>query len=258
MTITLFAAAARRSRQSPRNRSRSLHGGLLSLACLICVSNASYGQDPLDAQTDKPRSAQAWIDSFVNDWDEGRWEKEFRNINGLIRKQGDTQWRTRMLALQGVVRQGKAAIPTLLSELKHSDSHRRIFAAQALRFLAPHASKEALLEAARDPNTTVRLYAVDALGMRGGDDVDFAELQELESDKDVRSHINYAIARRGEPVADATVKQLVDWDASRIDTAAVGKAAPDFSLTAATGETLRLSDFQGKSAVVLVFVYGDT
>lgn len=37
------------------------------------------------------------------------------------------------------------------------------------------------------------------------------------------------------------------------DGARVGDQAPDFSLPSATGETVRLSDFRGRSAVVLFF-----
>jgi peroxiredoxin len=34
--------------------------------------------------------------------------------------------------------------------------------------------------------------------------------------------------------------------------------APDFLLSSAQGESLRLSDYREEKAVVLVFVYGDT
>ncbi|UCD77072.1 MAG: redoxin domain-containing protein [Desulfobacterales bacterium] len=38
---------------------------------------------------------------------------------------------------------------------------------------------------------------------------------------------------------------------------AVGKAAPDFSITDVSGDEVRLSDFKGKKNVVLVF-YADS
>jgi peroxiredoxin len=37
----------------------------------------------------------------------------------------------------------------------------------------------------------------------------------------------------------------------------VGKPAPDFSLTDASGQTYRLSEFRGKKTVILTFVIQD-
>ncbi|MBP89772.1 MAG: hypothetical protein CMJ64_24210 [Planctomycetaceae bacterium] len=38
----------------------------------------------------------------------------------------------------------------------------------------------------------------------------------------------------------------------------LGAPAPDFVLQTVSGKSVRLSDYRGKRAVVLVFVYGDT
>jgi hypothetical protein len=89
-------------------------------------------------------------------------------------------------------------------------------------------------------------------------EIDWEKLQENESNRDVRMHIGYAIERKQKP-AEITIRQkLIDWNFEKIDTAKIGQLAPDFELTAATGEAVRLADFRGKKAVVLVFVYGDT
>jgi peroxiredoxin len=40
--------------------------------------------------------------------------------------------------------------------------------------------------------------------------------------------------------------------------ARIGKPAPDFHLKSVDGKEIHLSQFRGKQAVVLVFIYGDT
>ena len=111
-----------------------------------------------------------------------------------------------------------------------------------------------------DENSTVRLYAVDSLGMLGAaaTDVDWEALLENESNGDARKHINYAIERDGAPVDPAIVETLTDWDPETMNSVAIGRLAPDFELQSAQGDTIRLSDYRGEKAVVLVFVYGDT
>jgi RNA polymerase sigma factor (sigma-70 family) len=56
---------------------------------------------------------------------------------------------------------------------------------------------------------------------------------------------------RGESAAR---KALLKYDPAQIDTARLGKLAPDFSLTDISGRTYRLSDFRGKQPVLLVFI----
>ena len=88
--------------------------------------------------------------------------------------------------------------------------------------------------------------------------VDWKALQKAETNRDTRKHIDYAIERGGKRIDPTVAAQLTDWDATTMSSARLGQPAPDFTLTAATGETVRLSDFRGKQAVVLVFIYGDT
>jgi hypothetical protein len=79
-----------------------------------------------------------------------------------------------------------------------------------------------------------------------------------ETNRDVKMHIAYALDRKGSRIDAQVVDDLRNWDTDRIDSAQVGKVAPDFELPSLTGETIRLSDFRGKKPVVLVFIYGDT
>jgi hypothetical protein len=178
-----------------------------------------------------------------------------------MRDVADDGWQVRMRTLQSVVSTGPRAVAPLAKMLKHGDLPQRVLAAQALGYLAPHAPRDALLEAARnDEDAAVRLYAVDSLGMQGGADLtdEFQALAASEQDGDVKKHIAYALERGAEGVDPQIVRDLVHWDASRIQSARVGEVAPDFEMTSITGQRIRLSQFLGKSPVVLVFIYGDT
>jgi hypothetical protein len=145
--------------------------------------------------------------------------------------------------------------------LKSESTPTRILAAQTLGYLAPHVPVQPLLQAARtDADAAARLYAVDSLGMQGvtSDAVDWQQLLQNEANRDVRKHIRYAMERQGQPLKPAVARRLIEWNADSIDTAILGQPAPDFELVSATGETVKLSQFRGKKAVVLVFIYGDT
>jgi hypothetical protein len=117
-----------------------------------------------------------------------------------------------------------------------------------------------LRAAAEDSEPVVRLYAIDSLGMLGteGEPIDWDALAKKQRNRDVKRHLTYIEQRAGQPVSPRTIDQLRDWDLAGIDTARLGQLAPDFELSSVSGEKIRLSDFRGTKAVVLVFVYGDT
>ena len=120
---------------------------------------------------DEPRpSPQDWMTGFSEQWNERAWTSKFRfRLDDYMRPLNDKGWKLRMLTLRGLVSHGKEAVPTLLASLKSRNSAERILAAQALSYLAPQVPVPALLDAAKnDKEPAVRLYAVDALGMRGG------------------------------------------------------------------------------------------
>ncbi|REJ87561.1 MAG: hypothetical protein DWQ34_15915 [Planctomycetota bacterium] len=91
-----------------------------------------------------------------------------------------------------------------------------------------------------------------------GVDVDWAGLSQNESNGDVLKHISYAVGRDGAVLEESVVETLRGWSAATIDSARIGEPAPEFELSSAQGGTVRLADFHGENAVVLVFVYGDT
>ncbi|RMG35356.1 MAG: hypothetical protein D6725_12720 [Planctomycetota bacterium] len=232
----------------------------IAIVILSAVGPVSNALGQSDRSSAPPAPAEL-IRRFAEGWDESLWQQKFRGGAGYMRAANDSGWQLRMRVLQQLVIHGPDSIPVLLKVLKSGSAPERILAAQTLGFLGPRVPGEPLLEAAQsDADPAVRLYAVDALGMTGRTEkvVDWKTLRQSERNRDVRRHIDYTIERAGRALDPAVVRTLTQWDANTIDSAKLGKPAPDFTLTAATGETIRLSDFRGKKSVVLVFIYGDT
>ena len=203
----------------------------------------------------EPGEVIAWVGEV---WTEEGWDASQKKK--YMRAWGDEGWHRRMVGMQGLVRAGERSVGPLVETLNQGEAGMRVFAAQTLGFLGPLAPRDALEAALQDPETAVRLYAVDALGMSGvGGLADLLGPMKIsEKDRDVKKHIAYALLRAGTPIDVSVVDTLLAWDSETIDRAAVGELAPDFELTALTGESIRLSDFRGEKAVVLVFIYGDT
>ena len=231
------------------------------LLCLSSVvSGLTVGISPLQAE--KPdRPVDDWLSAVSQKYAEEGWlEKPRFRPQGYMRPADDKGWQTRMLALRAVVSQGRPSIRPLLNALASGDDSQRIFAAQALSYLGSSVPVEPLLFAARgDKVASVRLYAVDALGMRGdaAKTVPWESLRKREKNQDVKKHIGYAIERKNFPVEKKVMQTLTAWNPQTMNTAIVGKPTPDFELRSAGGRKIRLSSFRGKKAVVLVFIYGD-
>lgn len=208
-------------------------------------------------ETEFPKFAE-----FADIWQDEQWvPRESRRFPQHIRDLEDTGWQVRMLALHEVVSAAESAVPFLLERLQSGESHERILAAQALGYLAKHVKREPLLEAfANEEDAAVQLYLADALGMRGDAELaqQWEELKGGIRNRDVRRHMGYAEERAGAAVEDAIVEELASWKPDNINTAEVGKPAPEFELSTVGGEQVKLSEFRGKKNIVLVFIYGDT
>jgi hypothetical protein len=64
----------------------------------------------------------------------------------------------------------------------------------------------------------------------------------------------FALTRDDEPNPEPIRKALRDYDLASMDSAHLGKPAPDFTLADTSGKTWHLGQFRGKKAVVLVFL----
>jgi len=224
---------------------RSLFAALLlTLLTVIGVVSAAEPASP-------KRSAAEAVARFSTGW---------KSHAGYMRPAEDNGWKVRMEAFQTLVRQGRESVPVLTEALRSLRDDDRVFAAQALALLADSSSRPVLEAALEDPHPAVRLYAIDALSMlRRMQETDrFRALRDDDESRDVRSHMRFALDRDKDPRPQAIQEQLLAYDLSRMGSAHLGEPAPDFTLSDPLGKTYRLSQFRGKQAVVLVFVYGDT
>ena len=188
------------------------------------------------------------------------FEKAWIVPKGYMRPLDDAGWKARMTAFQKLAGAGEKSIPALIEALTTGEPETRVFAAQALGLMADPKAKPALEAALKDKTPAVRLYALDALSMFGklASTDELKAMKEKDANRDVKAHVGFALDRDDKPDPSAIRKLLAGYDLAKMDTAVVGKAAPEFELTDATGKTYKLADFKGKKAVVLVFVYGDT
>jgi hypothetical protein len=199
---------------------------------------------------------------FTQAWDDATWlPKEGRGPASYMRPLDDAGWKARMIALHALVSAGAEAAPTVRDRLLHGSDPERILAAQASGYLGdPTLAADLTKSVQEDPVAAVRLYAVDSLGMLGvpvsADDL--TAWESAEKNRDVRQHLAYLRKRNGAALDRQVIQRLREWNPSVTNSTKVGEATPDFSLPALNGENVRLSDYRGKSAVVLVFIYGDT
>ena len=174
---------------------------------------------------------------------------------------GEPVWKVRMEALVTLVRAGSPAVPILIDALKNGPPATRDFAAQTLAIFADPVTRQALLGALDDPDKGTRIYAIRGMSMLGRLEPTLRIKQILEEDQDafVRRSMAWALERvDGREAAAAIRKALADYDLTRIDSAQLGRAAPDFTLSDPSGTTYRLSQFRGKKDVILVFFIEDT
>jgi hypothetical protein len=192
-----------------------------------------------------------------------RFDKDWTSLPDRLhmRAVDDGGWKTRMIVLCGLARLGPEAETELIEALDSDRAERRVLAAQGLGFLGGVRSKARLERTlAEEKVAAARLYAADSLGMIGGLETNplFERIAAGDPNKDVRSHLKFALERKGEAIPERVRADLREYDLTRLETAKVGVPAPDFTLTDVFGQSYRLTDFRGRKGVVLLFIYGDT
>jgi hypothetical protein len=171
-------------------------------------------------------------------------------------------WQARMAALCGFAREGTRSVSTLVSALDDADPRIRSVAAQALGIIGDPSvagTLDAMLFG--DPNGECRVYAAYARSMVGGMTAGPMHQWCLTMDRlfAFRAHLNFALDRGPDPLAVSVRAAYASYDLSRMNTARVGELAPDFELPSITKRgAFRLSDWRGKSDVLLIFIYGST
>ncbi|MFO0910993.1 MAG: HEAT repeat domain-containing protein [Isosphaeraceae bacterium] len=171
-------------------------------------------------------------------------------------------WKARMAALCGLAREGRQAVPVLTAILDDRDPRVRSVAAQALGILGD-TSVEGVLEAMLlgDPDAECRVYAAHARSMLGGMQQTPRYQWSLSLDRlfSFRDQLQFALDRGPEPAPPAIRQAYAQYDLSLMDSARVGKPAPDFVLPTPDGKSsIRLHEVLAESDVMLVFIYGST
>lgn len=226
--------------------------------CFLLLSRAPFAA----AADGEAAPVAAIIEGYAKAWNETTWEpKASRRRSGYMRPLGDAGWKARMAALQDIAKRGEAASEGLRKALGDERPAVRMLAAQAAGFADARKLRDDLARVAEsDSDPAARLYAIDSLGRLGkpAPSERYRRLLESEKNRDVQMHLKYALARENNGLEDSTRKSLLEWDTNQIDSAKLGKTAPDFELPSLSGERVKLSSYRGKKSVVLVFVYGDT
>jgi hypothetical protein len=108
-----------------------------------------------------------------------------------------------------------------------------------------------------DPRWKLKMEVLVRLAQAGR--AGFGLLEQAAKEGSKWSAATRELAKESLPILqkDELRKALADYDLAQMDSARVGKLAPDFALTDATGDTYRLSQFRDK-IVVLTFIIFDT
>ena len=210
------------------------------LVTLILLADAVRAQDDTKKKPSEPSKSADTIASAEKEALEAlaKYGKEWSNSDR------QRTWKVRMECMVRLVKAGPPAVPFLDQWMRLGRTpHYRAFAAQTLGFLADPSARPALAEAAKQKSDIVPLFANGAL----------ERIDRLEATPKTNFSRTWGVKPDPEPIRRA----ILEYDLARMDSAQVGRAAPDFALADTSGKTWRLSELKGKKTVVLVFLFGD-
>ena len=168
--------------------------------------------------------------------------------------------RARMMALADMARLGVSAAPKVAELLQDGNAEVRAIACESLGFLGSNSvSRDLERVVATDPNSEARLYAARSLGQLGTIRPTPAILRARDEDVDgnVRLQVRLALSRPKSRDMKGIRESLAAFSGDQINSATVDQPAPEFHLRDMEGQTRSLSEYRGKSSVVLVFLVGD-
>lgn len=168
----------------------------------------------------------------------------------------------RMECLVKLMRIGPTAVPVLIDCLKSQKTPAppRAFAARSLGYFGDVHARPVLLQTIEDKDGYVAAYSRFALGRLGR--MKATPKLRLLAGKDPTNSayfdIMFLLTRDDEPNPEPIRRALRNYDLARMDSARLGKPAPDFTLADSSGKKWRLRQFRGKKAVVLILLVGIT
>lgn len=226
-----------------------------ALAACLFLSAVSAAPD---------RSIDSVIDDVANHefHDSGSMTQDRILKKSGIANLNDPDWKIRTLAMRDFVRSGEAGIDQLINALSHKIPHVRYLAAAALGVQASESAIPGLQKLlTADPKITVRSQAAISLGLIGSAKALPALEKTLTADKsrDVIHQCELSIhqIKDGQKATPELASAYASLDESKFEIVQVGKAAPDFTLSDTENKNWKLSDYQGKKTVLLIWVFAD-
>jgi HEAT repeats len=165
-----------------------------------------------------------------------------------------------MECLVKLMRIGPTTVPVLIDCLKNqkTPASTRAFAARALGFFGDVRARPVLLQGMEDPDGYVATYSRFALGRLGRIRATpkLRQLAGTAPDSSGYFDATFIMTRDDEPNPEPIRRALRNYDLARMDSAHLGKPAPDFTLADSSGKLWHLGQFRGQKAVVLIFLTG--